>query len=139
MGSVAHLQHMPSLQERTAEIIDTAVRLHARLGPGLLESVYETVLMRSLQQRGLEVARQVQVSFEFDGMLFRNGLRIDLLIDQAIIIEIKSTETLSRVHMKQLLTYLKLMNLRVGLVLNFGAPTMKEGIRRVVNGYVPPS
>lgn len=129
---------MRSLEELTGAIVDTAVRLHTRLGPGLLESVYEVVMWRALHRRGFTVERQVLVSFEFDGIHFKNGLRVDLLVEKRVVVELKSAECISRVHMKQVLTYLKLMDLRVGLVLNFGAPTMKEGIRRVVNGYVPP-
>ncbi len=105
------------------------------MGPGLLESVYEAVLAGMLQKRGLEVARQKIISFEFDGMIFNEGLRVDLLIENCLVIELKSVEKLAPVHKKQLLTYLRLMHLPIGLLINFGAPTFKEGIQRIVNNH----
>ena len=114
-------------------VIDAAFHLHRGLGPGLLESVYEKVLARMLEQRGLRVERHKVVEFEFEGMRFDDGLRVDLLVNGVVIIELKSVEQLSPTHLKQLLTYLRLLHLRVGLLINFGAPTFKEGIRRVVN------
>ncbi len=116
-------------------IVDASVRLHKDLGPGLLESVYETLLAHRLRARGLMVERQKTIAFEFDGVLFDDGYRVDLLVDGRVIVELKSVEQLAPVHAKQLLTYLRLMNLRVGLLVNFGAPVMKDGIKRLVNGY----
>lgn len=116
-------------------IVDASVRLHKDLGPGLLESVYETLLADRLRARGLMVERQKTIAFEFDGVLFDDGYRVDLLVDGRVIVELKSVEQLAPVHAKQLLTYLRLMNLRVGLLVNFGAPVMKDGIKRLVNGY----
>jgi iron complex transport system substrate-binding protein len=127
------------IDQITGEIVDAAYKLHAGLGPGLLESVYEAVLERELKRRGFTVARQMDVSFDFDGMHFDEGLRLDLLVDDRVIVELKSVETLARVHFKQLLTYLRLMDLPVGLLINFGGATLKEGLHRVVNGYIPPS
>jgi len=121
----------------TGEIVDAAYRLHVGLGPGLLESVYETVLARALERRGLRVERQKQVDFEFDGMHFSDGFRIDLLVEGCVVVELKSVEDLAPVHAKQLETYLRLMNLPVGLLINFGAPLFKEGLRRIVNNYHP--
>ena len=109
-------------------------KLHAALGPGLLESVCEAVLCRDLQRRGLLVERQKLVSFEYDGMRFDDGLRIDLLVDARVVVEIKSVEKPAAVHGKQVLTYLRLLKLPVGLLINFGAPTLKEGLQRIVNG-----
>ena len=123
-----------SLDEVTGEIVDAAFKLHAALGPGLLESVYETILCRDLQRRGFQVERQKIVAFEYDGLRFEDGLRIDLLVDARVIVEIKSVEKSAPVHGKQLLTYLRLLNLPVGLLINFGAPTLKEGLQRIVNG-----
>lgn len=117
----------------TGEIVDAALRLHMALGPGLLENVYEMVLAKELERRGLRAARQVPVSFEYDGLQFRDVCRIDLLVESRVAIELKSVERFAPVHPKQLLTYLRLMNLPVGLLINFGAPTLKEGLRRVVN------
>lgn len=118
----------------TGAIVESAILIHRRLGPGVFESVYETVLASLLTRRGLHVERQRAVSFTFDDMRFDQGFRIDLLVGHSVIVEVKSLDRLAPVHRKQLLTYLRLTNLRVGLLLNFGAETMREGIRRVVNG-----
>ena len=122
------------LDDITGEIVDAAFKLHTCLGPGLLESVYETVLARELQRRGLQVERQKPVSFHYDGLDFNDGFRVDLMIESRVIVEIKSVEKLAPVHPKQLLTYLRLLNLPVGLLINFGAPTLKDGLHRIVNG-----
>jgi len=124
-----------SIEELSAIVVDTAYHLHVELGPGLLESVYEAVLARSLEKRGLRVERQRPAAFDFDGMHFDEGLRIDLLVEGCLVLELKSVESLAPVHAKQLLTYLRLMNLPVGLLINFGAPTFKEGVKRVVNHH----
>jgi GxxExxY protein len=126
-----------SLDDITGTIVDAAFKLHSGLGPGLLESVYETVLQRDLQQRGLQVERQKLVSFDYEGLHFNEGLRVDLLVNRCVIVEIKSIERLAPSHKKQVPTYLRLMKLQVGLLLNFGAPTLKEGLHRIVDGYVP--
>lgn len=127
------------IDEITGEIVDAAYKLQTGLGPGLLESVYETVLARDLERRGLRVERQKLVAFEYDGMHFEDGLRLDLLVEGRVIVELKSVEKIAPVHSKQLLTYLRLMNLPVGLLINFGAATLKEGLSRVVNNYIPSS
>jgi GxxExxY protein len=126
-----------ALDDITGEIVDAAYKLHTGLGPGLLESVYEVVLARDLMRRGLRVERQKPVSFDYDGLHFEAGLRIDLLIESSVVVEIKSVEALLPVHTKQVLTYLRLLKLSVGLLINFGAPTLKEGVHRVVNGLTP--
>jgi GxxExxY protein len=125
------------LDEITGEIVDAAMKVHMRLGPGLLGSVYEAVLARELERRGLKVERPKRVVFEFDGMEFDEGLRIDLFVDDIVVVELKSIETLAPVHPKQVLTYLRLLKVPVGLLLNSGAATMKEGLHRIVNNYVP--
>lgn len=125
------------LDDITGAIIDTALKIHTDLGPGLLESVYEIVLSKEIQKRGLQVERQKAISFEYEGILFDEGFRIDLLVDGKVIVEIKSVEKLTPVHSKQLLTYLRLMNLPVGLLINFGASTLKEGLKRIVNNLPP--
>jgi iron complex transport system substrate-binding protein len=127
------------IDEITGEIVDAAYRLHVRLGPGLLESVYKMVLARDLERPGFTVAQEQTISFEYDGMHFQDGLRLDLLVDGQVIVELKSVESLAPVHSKQLLTYLRLLNLPVGLLINFGAPTLKEGLHRIVNQYRPTS
>jgi GxxExxY protein len=122
----------------TGEIIDAAYRLHRNLGPGLLKSVYEVILAREFERRRLRATRQESVSFDYDGLHFRDCLRVDLLVESRVVVEIKSVERLLPVHPRQLLTYLRLMNLRVGLLINFGAPTLREGLQRIVN-ELPPS
>lgn len=123
-----------SLDEITGEIVDAAYKLHVGLGPGLLESIYELILTRYLERRGLKVERQVPLSFEFDGLRFSEALRLDLFVESSVVVEIKSVEKLAPVHPKQLLSYLRLLNLPVGLLINFGAATLKDGIHRIVNG-----
>ncbi len=125
------------IDEISGAVVDAAVKLHMRVGPGLLETVYESLLAQDLRCRGLRVARHQRVSFEIDGLKFDRILRIDLLVEDAVVVELKSVEKLPPVFPKQVLTYLRLMGLQVGLLLNFGAPTMKEGLHRIVNGYSP--
>jgi len=129
---------MRELDEITGAIVDLAIQIHRKFGPGLLESVYETALARSLSNRGFAVERQKAISFEHEGMSFDNAFRLDMLVDERIIVEIKSIEQLAPVHTKQLLTYLRLTNLHIGLLINFGGATLKEGLRRIVN-HLPPS
>ncbi len=120
--------------ELSRQIVDAAFKVHQSLGPGLLESVYELVLAFELERRGLEVSRQVPVSFEYEGRLFENGFRMDLLVEGKVVVELKSVEELAPVHKKQVLTYIRLSNLRLGLLINFGAATLKNGVVRLVNG-----
>lgn len=115
-------------------VVDACYRVHTGLGPGLLESVYEAVLERELERRGLCVQRQVAVPIVWDGQSFDEGFRADLIVDDVLIVELKSVETLAPVHTKQLLTYLRLTNRRLGLLVNFGEALIKNGIKRVVNG-----
>ena len=115
-------------------IVDTAVNLHKNLGPGLLESVYEVVLTKLLSKRGLLVQRQVAIPVEYEGEHFDEGFRADLFINSKVIIELKSVEKITDAHKKQLLTYLKLSNTKLGFILNFGTDLMKTGIVRTVNG-----
>ena len=124
-----------SLDEITGMIVDACYHIHKELGPGLLESVYEVVLERKLEKLGLRTRRQPPVKFIFDGMEFNEGLRVDLLVEEQVVVELKSVEELAPVHAKQVLTYIRLLDLRVGLLINFGAPLMKDGIRRIVNNY----
>ncbi|MDR1305770.1 MAG: GxxExxY protein [Verrucomicrobiales bacterium] len=124
---------MEDLNVITGEIVDAAFYLHSKLGPGLLESVYEVILARELAKRGLHVERQKVVPIEFEGLRFDEGFRADLIVESAVVVELKSVEILTRGHAKQLLTYLKLLNLPVGLLINFSAPVIKAGIKRLVN------
>lgn len=117
-------------------IVDCAVQLHQDLGPGLLESVYEVILARKLEKRGLAVQRQVPIAIEYEGQTFDEGFRADLIVEGKVIVELKSVETVHPVHKKQLLTYLRLTGLKLGYLLNFGAPLMKEGITRTIHGQL---
>jgi GxxExxY protein len=115
-------------------IVDTAFYLHKNLGPGLLESVYETILAKLLSKKGLCVQRQVSIPIEFEGEQFNEGFRADLFVEGKVIIELKSVEKITPVNKKQLLTYLKLTNTKLGYIINFGTGLMKDGINRIVNG-----
>ena len=115
-------------------ILDAAFYLHKNLGPGLLESVYEAVLARLLSKKGLSVQRQVSIPVEFEGEYYEEGFRADLFVEGKVIIELKSVEKITDTHKKQLLTYLKLTNTKLGYLLNFGGELMKDGIVRIING-----
>lgn len=122
--------------EALAEVaVDCCFKLHDQLGPGLLESVYEILLSESLRERGLSVERQKMIPIRFNGQIIDEGFRADIVVEGKLLIELKSTESFARVHAKQVLTYLRLMDLPLGLLMNFGAPTFKEGIRRIANDY----
>ena len=128
---------MKDIDRISGDVIDLAIRIHRELGPGLLESVYEAVLAGKLAAMGYRVVRQYPVEIEFDGMRFDVAFRIDLLVDDRIIVEVKSVDKLAPVHAKQVLTYLRLTKQPVGLLINFGGETLKEGVRRLVNNYNP--
>ncbi|MFO7957291.1 MAG: GxxExxY protein [Candidatus Brocadiia bacterium] len=119
-----------------AIVVDRAVRLHKRLGPGLLETVYEVLLTHQLRDAGLQVTRQVPIPIEFGGVQFDEGFRADIVADEKVIIELKSVESVSPAHKKQVLTYLKLTGMKLGFLLNFGEALMKDGICRVINGTI---
>lgn len=120
--------------EIAAEVVDSAYKVHVSLGPGLLESVYEIVLDHELKKRGLMVARQVGIPIRYESIMFEEAFRADLVVEDKLIVEIKSIEKVAGVHKKQLLTYLRLTNKRLGLLINFGEELIKDGINRVVNG-----
>lgn len=128
---------MRDVDEVTGAVLDVALRLHRELGPGLLESVYEALLAGRLATLGFCVDRQRAISAEFEGVHFEAAFRADLLVDERVLVEIKSVERLLPVHGKQLLTYLRLMKKPVGLLINFGGATLKEGVKRIVNDYLP--
>ena len=125
------------IDEVTGAVLDAAVKLHMRMGPGLLETVYETLLGAALQRSGLDVERQVPVDLVDEGITFPAAFRIDLLVEKCVIVEIKSVERLMPVHAKQLTTYLRLTGLQAGLLMNFNTERLKDGVQRIVNGYVP--
>ncbi len=117
-------------------VVDVALKLHIDVGPGLLESVYEAVLEKRLVARGLKIDRQMPIRVEIDNLIFPDAFRADLVINECLIVEIKSVETLLPVHGKQLLTYLRLMNLPLGLLINFGGERLNQGLRRIVNNHI---
>ena len=123
------------LERIASGVVDAAVKLHIRLGPGLLESVYEMLLADELVRRGFTVERQKRVSLVFDGRVFERAFRVDLLVGGRLIVEVKSVDALAPTHWKQLWTYLRLMDLRLGLLINFGEAKLKDGLKRVVNRY----
>jgi iron complex transport system substrate-binding protein len=128
---------MHDINRITGHVVDAAYRVHTQLGPGLLETVYESVLARALEQRGLRVEQQKVISFDFDGMHFEGAFRVDLLVEDQVVVELKSMENLAPVHSKQLLTYLRLLNLPFGLLINFGALRLSEGgVHRIVNSRI---
>ena len=119
--------------ETAKQIVDAALRVHMALGPGLLESVYETALSHELKKRGLTLQRQVPVTFVYDGQRYDEGFRVDLLVADCVIVELKSVEEVHPVHKKQLLTYLRLSGKRLGLLINFNSALLKHGITRIAN------
>ena len=120
--------------EISGVIVDVAYKVHTSLGPGLFESVYETVMDVELRRRKLEVKRQVIIPIIYEGVVLEEGFRADLIVEDKVIVELKSVETIHTVHKKQILTYLRLANKKVGLLINFNVPLIKDGITRVVNG-----
>lgn len=122
--------------ERMARVaVNCGYRIHTDLGPGLLESAYEALMEEALKQAGLEVRRQVPVTMNYKGVLVENAFKVDLLVEDQLVLELKSIERLAPVRGKQILTYLRLMNLQLGLLMNFGQATFKDGLKRVANDY----
>ena len=117
------------------EAVDCGFKIHHELGPGLLESVYEALVAKSLEKRGFRVERQRSISFEFDGMAFDDAFRADILVEGSLLIEVKSAEKTVGVHVKQVLTYLRVMKLPLGILMNFGMATFKEGVQRIANSH----
>ncbi len=126
---------MTDIDRISGDVLDLAIRLHRDLGPGLLETVYETVLAGQLAREGYKVNRQVPIDIQYDGLRFEAAFRIDILVEDTLLIEIKSVDRLHAAHAKQVLTYLRLTNQPVGLLINFSGATLKEGFRRLVNGH----
>ena len=121
------------MNDVSGQIVDRALHIHRALGPGLLESVYHRILSYELRKVGLQVDTEVPIPVAWEGHVIDNSFRADLIVNQQMLVELKSVEKLDVVHSKQVLTYLKLTNLNLGLLINFGAPFLKEGIRRIVN------
>jgi GxxExxY protein len=125
------------IEELAGIAVDCGFRIHKDLGPGLLESAYEAILQAMLERRGLSVERQKPLPIEYDGLILPEGFRIDLLVEGHLLLELKSVERLAPVHGKQLLTYLRLAGQPLGLLMNFGAATFREGVKRVFNARSP--
>ena len=115
-------------------VVDSSIHLHRELGPGLLESVYETTLAYELTKRGLRCVRQSPIPIRYDDLDFEEGFKADIIVNDLVILELKSVESIAPVHRKQIQTYLRLSGKKLGLLLNFGAPLMRDGIVRAVNG-----
>lgn len=115
-------------------IVDCAFQVHNALGPGLFETVYEVALLHEICKRGLQAERQVPIPIQYDGIEFEEGFRADIIVESIVILELKSVEAIHRVHKKQLLTYLRLADKRLGYLINFGEELIKNGISRVANG-----
>jgi len=126
----------PNLEDLASIVIDCGYRLHRDLGPGLLESAYEAIMADQLVRRGVRVERQKPIPIRYDGLELAEGFRADLLLEGRLLIEFKSVERLSPLHSKQVLTYLRLLDLPLGLLINFGGATFKEGVRRIANGDI---
>lgn len=126
------------VEELARAALDCGYKLHREIGPGLLETVYEILLAEFLSERGLRVERQKVVPITFRGRALDEVFRVDLLVEDRLVIELKSTERHAPVHAKQVLTYLRLMGLPLGLLMNFGAPSFKEGVKRLANNYHRP-
>ncbi len=120
--------------EIAREIVDAAFKIHTKLGPGLLESVYEKIMTYELKKRGFSVEVQKPVPVEWDDLVLETGFRADLVVNESVLIELKSCEQTAPVHRKQVLTYIRLADKRLGLLINFGAALIKDGITRIVNG-----
>ena len=117
-------------------IVDASIQIHKELGPGLLETVYEVLLKHELESRDLKVDRQIPIPINYKGIKFQQGFKADLIVEDKVIIELKSVETISKAHKKQVLTYLKLTDKKLGFLLNFGEALMKDGITRLINGTI---
>ncbi|MBU1606509.1 MAG: GxxExxY protein [Alphaproteobacteria bacterium] len=126
------------IEALATQVIDCGFHLHKDLGPGLLESAYVQLMAAELARRGIAVSRQVAMPLTYKGVVVDNAFKIDLLVERTLIVELKSIERLAPVHGKQVLTYLRLMGLPLGLLMNFGQATFKEGLRRVANDYWRP-
>lgn len=122
----------------TGTIIEESIEIHRELGPGLLETVYEAILARRLTKRGLKVVRQRAIPLVYDGEVYEESYRLDLLVEERVIVELKSVEVLPTVAAKKLITYLRLSDLEVGLLINFGETVLKDGLHRIVNKYGGP-
>ncbi len=131
-GNKKPIEPIPADLDRIArQVVDAAHAVHRALGPGLLESVYEVCLLHELANRGLKVDRQVAVPITYDNVRLDAGLRLDLVVENSLLLELKAVETILPVHQAQVLTYLKLSGFRLGLLINFNVPVIRDGIKRI--------
>ena len=126
---------MVDLNRITGAIVDAAFKIHVNLGPGTLESVYHPVLCRELQRRGFFIESKKPISFDYQGMRIEKGFTPDIIVERAVVVEVKSVAANAPVHEKQLLSYLRILDLRLGLLLNFNVPYFRNGIKRIINGF----
>lgn len=129
------MERQDELEAIARIVVNCGYHIHRDLGPGLLESAYEALLFEMVRRDGLRAERQVPVRMEYKGVVVDNAFRVDLLIERRLVVELKSTEKLAPVHGKQVLTYLRIMRLPLGLILNFGQSTFKDGVKRIANDY----
>jgi len=129
------MSRLDEIEDFARIAVDCGFQLHCDVGPGLLESVYQALMFASLRERGLHVASKVEVPIRFKGVVVDNAFKADLIVEGALLIELKSTEKVSLVHTKQVLTYLQLLEMPLGLLMNFGQPMYKDGLQRVVNNH----
>jgi GxxExxY protein len=129
------MSRFEKLETVAASVVDCGFHIHREIGPGLLESAYEALMAAALEQAGHKVMRQVPIAMNYRGVVVDNAFKIDLLVDDCLIVELKSVDRLAAVHGKQLLTYLRLSKMPLGLLMNFGQATFKDGLKRVANEY----
>lgn len=129
------MERQDDLEHLARSVVDCGFHLHRDLGPGLLESAYEALMAESLRQAGVAVERQVRLPLKYNGVVVDNAFKIDLLVERRLVVKLKSVEKLAPVHGKQVLTYLRLLDLPLGLLMNFGQGTFKDGLRRIANDY----
>ena len=129
------MSHLEEIEALATVAVDCGYHLHREVGPGLLEAVYEALLFAAMRERGLDVRRQVAVPILYKGVVVDNAFKADMIAEGRLLVELKSTERFAPVHAKQVLTYLRLLNMPLGLLMNFGQATFKDGLQRVVNNH----
>ena len=123
------------LNHYSGQVVNSAMKIHSKFGPGLLESAYETCLVHELRRRGLNVRSQVALPIEYEGMKLETGYRIDILVENQLIVELKTVKKIKDIHIAQILSYIKIRNLKLGLLINFHTVSLKDGIHRIVNNF----
>ena len=129
------MSRLEEIEAVARAVVDCGFQLHRDIGPGLLESVYQALMLVSIRERGLSVAKEVVVPIKFKGVVVDNAFKADLIVENLLLVELKSTERVTPVHSKQVLTYLRLLDMPLGLLMNFGQATFKDGLQRIVNNH----